>query len=47
MAISRSEIKRQKAYSETCQTPKLDRFAKIVSVYKPLTILVKSSILDV
>ena len=36
-----------KAYSEPCQTSKMEFFAKLVKGFKPLTIFVKSSILDV
>ena len=36
-----------KSYSEPCQTSKLERFAKIVDGFKPLTIFAKRSILDV
>ena len=35
------------AYSEPCQTCKMERLAKIVNCYKLLTITGKSSILDV
>ena len=34
-------------YSETCQTSKIECFVKIVDAWKPLTIYVKCSILDV
>ena len=34
------------AYSEPCQTSKMDRFAKMVRSFYPLTIFVKRSILD-
>ena len=34
------------AYSEPCQTVKMDRFAKIVNGFKPFTIFVKRSVLD-
>ena len=34
-------------YSETFQTSKIERFAKIVNNSKPLTIFGKSSILDI
>ena len=35
------------AYSEPCQTPQTDCFAKTINGHKPLIFLVKSSILDV
>ena len=35
------------AYSESCQTSKLDRYAKIVNGYNPLTIFGNRSILDI
>ena len=35
------------AYSEPCQTSKMERFTKIVNCLKSLTIFVKRSILDV
>ena len=38
---------RQGAYSEPRQTSKLKLCAKIVHGFRPLTIIVKSSILDV
>ena len=34
------------AYSDPCQTSKIERFAKIVNDWKPLTIFAKHSILD-
>ena len=34
-------------YSESFETSKMELFAKIVSDFQPLTILAKSSILDV
>ena len=33
--------------SESCQTPKMELFAKLVKNEKPLTIFVKTSMLDV
>ena len=35
------------AYSEPCQTSKMERFAKIVNGSNPSTIILKRSILDV
>ena len=35
------------AYSEPCQTSKIELFAKIVNGFQPLTIFAKSSVLDV
>ena len=35
------------AYSEPCQTSKIESFAKIVNGFMPLTIFAKRSILDV
>ena len=35
------------AYSEPCQTSKMALLAKIVGVFQPLTVFVKSFILDV
>ena len=35
------------AYSEPCQTSKMERFAKIVNGKKPLTIFAERSVLDV
>ena len=35
------------AYSEPCQTSKIERFAKIVNVFQPLTTFAKRTILDV
>ena len=37
----------REAYSEHCQTSKMELFAKIVNSWKPLSIFAKSSILDV
>ena len=35
------------AYSESCETSKTGRFAKLIKVFQSLTIFVKRSILDV
>ena len=35
------------AYPEPCQTSKMERFAKIVNDFYPLTIFTRRSILDV
>ena len=35
------------AYSEPCQTSKMERFAKIINSFQPLTTFAKRSILDV
>ena len=35
------------AYSESCQTSKIERFTKTVYGFKPLIIFLKRSILDV
>lgn len=42
-----SQIKTPKAYSEPCQTCKMDGLGKIVNNLKPVTIFAISSILDV
>ena len=35
------------AHSEPSQTPKMELFTKIIKVFQPLTMLAKSSIIDV
>ena len=42
-----SQLFNSEVYSETCQTSKIERFAKIVHGFDPLTIFKKFSILDV
>ena len=39
--------KASKKYAEPCQISKIERFAKIINGFKPLTIFAKHSILDV
>ena len=36
-----------KAYSEHCQTSKMERFENIIEGFEPLTVFAKRSILDV
>ena len=37
-------LSKAEAYSESCQTSKMEYFVKILNSYKPLTIFVKHSI---
>ena len=41
------KLRELEVYLEPCHTSKMDRFAKIVNSYKPLTIFAKRSILDI
>ena len=40
-------LNKSEAYSEPCQTSKMERFVKIVNGYNPLILLANHSILDV
>ena len=43
----KKQILSSKVYPEPCQTSKMELFAKIINSFQPLTIILKSFILDV
>ena len=42
-----NDLTSKEAYSQPCQTSKIERFVKIINSFTPLTVFTKRSILDV